>query len=168
MFEDEARFGRLMEPRACWAPYPMRPVISKGLSGNISTPIRQPALLTDVSILRFNHFSILKTSIIFSNISLRSIAMKMWYWFGMVPARILEMMLKYRATFIQYSCLLEALALILRKRFGVNFGKSFFIISHSTAYQAYLITCHLPCVCLKTKKQSLKNSWGLIGLITSS
>lgn len=30
MFEDEARFGRLMEPRACWAPYPMRPVVPKG------------------------------------------------------------------------------------------------------------------------------------------
>lgn len=31
MFEDEARFGRLMEPRACWAPYPMRPVIPQGV-----------------------------------------------------------------------------------------------------------------------------------------
>src|SRR4030042_1335091 len=31
MFQDEARFGRLMEPRACWAPYPMRPVIPQGV-----------------------------------------------------------------------------------------------------------------------------------------
>jgi transposase len=31
MFEDEARFGRLMEPKACWAPYPMRPVIPQGV-----------------------------------------------------------------------------------------------------------------------------------------
>ena len=31
MFEDEARFGRLMEPRACWAPYPMRPIIPQGV-----------------------------------------------------------------------------------------------------------------------------------------
>jgi transposase len=31
MFEDEARFGRLMEPRACWAPYPIRPIIPQGV-----------------------------------------------------------------------------------------------------------------------------------------
>jgi len=31
MFEDEARFGRLMEPKACWAPYPMRPIIPQGV-----------------------------------------------------------------------------------------------------------------------------------------
>lgn len=31
MFEDEARFGRLMQPRACWAPYPIRPVIPQGV-----------------------------------------------------------------------------------------------------------------------------------------
>lgn len=31
MFEDEARFGRLMEPKACWAPFPMRPRIPQGV-----------------------------------------------------------------------------------------------------------------------------------------
>ena len=31
MFQDEARFGRLMEPKACWVPYPMRPVIPQGV-----------------------------------------------------------------------------------------------------------------------------------------
>jgi transposase len=31
MFEDEARFGRLMQPRACWAPYPMRPRVAQGV-----------------------------------------------------------------------------------------------------------------------------------------
>lgn len=31
MFEDEARFGRLMQPRACWAPYPVRPIIPQGV-----------------------------------------------------------------------------------------------------------------------------------------
>lgn len=31
MFQDEARFGRLMEPKACWAPLPMRPVIPQGV-----------------------------------------------------------------------------------------------------------------------------------------
>jgi hypothetical protein len=28
MFQDEARFGRLMDPRRCWAPYPIRPMVS--------------------------------------------------------------------------------------------------------------------------------------------
>lgn len=27
MFEDEARFGRISDPRRCWAPYPLRPVV---------------------------------------------------------------------------------------------------------------------------------------------
>ncbi|MEO6422312.1 MAG: transposase [Candidatus Nitrotoga sp.] len=26
MFQDEARFGRITDPRRCWAPYPLRPV----------------------------------------------------------------------------------------------------------------------------------------------
>lgn len=30
MFQDEARFGRMMRPRRCWAPEPMRPVIDNG------------------------------------------------------------------------------------------------------------------------------------------
>ena len=25
MFQDEARFGRISDPKACWAPWPMRP-----------------------------------------------------------------------------------------------------------------------------------------------
>lgn len=31
MFQDEARFGRLMEPKACWAPFPIRPRIAQGV-----------------------------------------------------------------------------------------------------------------------------------------
>lgn len=31
MFQDEARFGRMSNPRACWAPLPMRPLVSKAL-----------------------------------------------------------------------------------------------------------------------------------------
>ena len=31
MFQDEARFGRLMEPKACWAPYPIRPIVPQGV-----------------------------------------------------------------------------------------------------------------------------------------
>jgi len=27
MFEDEARFGRINDPRRCWAPYPIRPLV---------------------------------------------------------------------------------------------------------------------------------------------
>jgi hypothetical protein len=30
MFQDEARFGRMVRPRRCWAPTPLRPVISNG------------------------------------------------------------------------------------------------------------------------------------------
>ncbi len=30
MFQDEARFGRMVRPRRCWAPVPLRPVISNG------------------------------------------------------------------------------------------------------------------------------------------
>ena len=30
MFQDEARFGRMVRPRRCWAPAPLRPVISNG------------------------------------------------------------------------------------------------------------------------------------------
>jgi hypothetical protein len=30
MFQDEARFGRMVRPRRCWAPGPLRPVISNG------------------------------------------------------------------------------------------------------------------------------------------
>jgi hypothetical protein len=31
MFQDEARFGRLSDPRRCWAPAPLRPVVSVAL-----------------------------------------------------------------------------------------------------------------------------------------
>ena len=30
MFQDEARFGRMVRPRRCWAPTPWRPVVSNG------------------------------------------------------------------------------------------------------------------------------------------
>ena len=30
MFQDEARFGRMVRPRRCWAPAPLRPVINNG------------------------------------------------------------------------------------------------------------------------------------------
>ena len=30
MFQDEARFGRIVRPRRCWAPAPLRPVINNG------------------------------------------------------------------------------------------------------------------------------------------
>ena len=31
MFQDEARFGRMSNPRACWAPAPARPMVKKAL-----------------------------------------------------------------------------------------------------------------------------------------
>ena len=31
MFQDEARFGRLSDPRKCWAPWPLRPLVRKAL-----------------------------------------------------------------------------------------------------------------------------------------
>ena len=31
MFQDEARFGRLSDPRRCWAPWPLRPLVQKAL-----------------------------------------------------------------------------------------------------------------------------------------
>lgn len=31
MFQDEARFGRLSDPRRCWAPWPSRPLVRKAL-----------------------------------------------------------------------------------------------------------------------------------------
>jgi transposase len=31
MFHDEARFGRMSDPRACWAPAPLRPVVGLAL-----------------------------------------------------------------------------------------------------------------------------------------
>jgi len=31
MFEDEARFGRMSDPRACWAPAPQRPTVNLAL-----------------------------------------------------------------------------------------------------------------------------------------
>lgn len=31
MFQDEARFGRMSDPRSCWAPSPMRPMIRLAL-----------------------------------------------------------------------------------------------------------------------------------------
>ena len=30
MLQDEARFGRMVRPRRCWAPAPLRPVIGNG------------------------------------------------------------------------------------------------------------------------------------------
>jgi DDE superfamily endonuclease len=30
MFQDEARFGRMVRPKCCWAPSPLRPVVSNG------------------------------------------------------------------------------------------------------------------------------------------
>ncbi|HMK64693.1 MAG TPA: IS630 family transposase, partial [Thermodesulfobacteriota bacterium] len=31
MFQDEARFGRMSDPRSCWAPFPHRPVVNLAL-----------------------------------------------------------------------------------------------------------------------------------------
>lgn len=31
MFQDEARFGRLSDPRRCWAPAPLRPLVTQGV-----------------------------------------------------------------------------------------------------------------------------------------
>jgi transposase len=31
MFQDEARFGRMSDPRACWAPSPYRPLVTQAL-----------------------------------------------------------------------------------------------------------------------------------------
>ena len=31
MFQDEARFGRMSDPRSCWAPSPIRPKVALGL-----------------------------------------------------------------------------------------------------------------------------------------
>lgn len=31
MFQDEARFGRLSDPRRCWAPAPVRPTVTQGV-----------------------------------------------------------------------------------------------------------------------------------------
>ena len=31
MFQDEARFGRMSDPRSCWAPAPHRPVVGLAL-----------------------------------------------------------------------------------------------------------------------------------------
>jgi transposase-like protein len=31
MFQDEARFGRLSDPRRCWAPLPVRPLVCQGV-----------------------------------------------------------------------------------------------------------------------------------------
>lgn len=31
MFQDEARFGRMSDPRSCWAPAPHRPVVNLAL-----------------------------------------------------------------------------------------------------------------------------------------
>jgi transposase len=31
MFEDEARFGRISNPRRCWAPYPIRPLVKTAI-----------------------------------------------------------------------------------------------------------------------------------------
>jgi transposase len=31
MFQDEARFGRLSNPRSCWAPAPLRPMVNRAI-----------------------------------------------------------------------------------------------------------------------------------------
>lgn len=31
MFQDEARFGRMSDPRSCWAPAPLRPMVNRAL-----------------------------------------------------------------------------------------------------------------------------------------
>ena len=31
MFQDEARFGRMSDPRSCWAPAPQRPMVNLAL-----------------------------------------------------------------------------------------------------------------------------------------
>lgn len=31
MFQDEARFGRMSDPRACWAPMPNRPMVNRAI-----------------------------------------------------------------------------------------------------------------------------------------
>jgi hypothetical protein len=31
LFQDEARFGRMSDPRACWAPVPHRPIVNRAL-----------------------------------------------------------------------------------------------------------------------------------------
>lgn len=31
MFQDEARFGRMSDPRACWAPVPNRPMVNRAI-----------------------------------------------------------------------------------------------------------------------------------------
>jgi len=31
MFQDEARFGRISDPRKCWAPVPLRPIVRLAL-----------------------------------------------------------------------------------------------------------------------------------------
>lgn len=31
MFQDEARFGRMSNPRSCWAPVPYRPIVNRAL-----------------------------------------------------------------------------------------------------------------------------------------
>jgi transposase len=31
MFQDEARFGRINDPRRCWVPFPMRPLVASSL-----------------------------------------------------------------------------------------------------------------------------------------
>ena len=31
MFQDEARFGRMSDPRSCWAPAPTRPMVNRAL-----------------------------------------------------------------------------------------------------------------------------------------
>jgi len=31
MFQDEARFGRISDPRKCWAPAPLRPIVKLAL-----------------------------------------------------------------------------------------------------------------------------------------
>ena len=41
MFQDEARFGRLSDPRRCWAPAPLRPVVPVALVREYTrTPMR--------------------------------------------------------------------------------------------------------------------------------
>ena len=34
MFQDEARFGRINDPKRCWSPKRTRPTVGKQISGN--------------------------------------------------------------------------------------------------------------------------------------
>ena len=39
MFEDEARFGRMLEPRRAWAPPGLRPLVATRIEREIAMPM---------------------------------------------------------------------------------------------------------------------------------